>query len=205
MKEGSDRGTPDAYLVEAVLRACDLLTAFRYEGEALRLKELVERTRLSGPTAFRILHTLQERGFVERLGNKEYRSNVKVSRRSRYRLGYAHQGKDAGFAQEWSDSIIGAAERERIDLILLDHGHGPHTPLRNADLLIKERVDLVIDYLLDAHIAATNAARFAEANIPVIAVGAPRPGAVYYGPNNYIAGLMAGRHLGRWAKRHWQG
>jgi len=195
----------DEYMVEAVARACDLISAFRREGEVVRLKDLVERTGLSYSTAFRIVHTLEERRFLERVGNREYRCNVRPSRRSRYRLGYAHQGKDAGFAQEWSDSIIEAAEREQIDLIVLDHGHNAQTPLKNADLLIKERVDLVIDYLLDAHAAATNAARFAEANIPVIAVGAPRPGALYYGPNNYIAGLMAGRHLARWAKKHWQG
>ena len=192
-------------MVESVIRACDLLSAFRNENEILRLTELVRRTGLSRATAFRILYTLQQGGLVERVGNRAYRCNVKPSRPGRYRLGYAHLGKDAGFVQEWSDSIVRAAEDERIDLIVLDHGRGSQTPLKNADLLIKERVDVAIDYLLDAHIASINASKFAEANIPVIALGAPRPGAIYYGPNNYVAGFMGGRYLGRWAKQNWQG
>jgi ribose transport system substrate-binding protein len=205
--KNSASGEPEdgGYLVSAVQRACSLLAAFRHEGEVLRLKDLASRTGLSHSTAFRILYTLLQGGLIERVGGKEYRSRIKPSQRSRYRLGYAHIARDSGFVQEWSDSIVRAAERERIDLVVLDHGRDSQAPLRNADTLIRERVDLVIDYLLDVHIASINASKFAEANIPVIAVGAPRPGAVYYGPNNYEAGLVGGRYLGRWAKQNWQG
>src|SRR5207237_2528919 len=31
------------------------------------------------------------------------------------------------------------------------------------------------------------------------------PGATYFGANNYEAGLIGGRYLGRWAKQHWGG
>jgi ribose transport system substrate-binding protein len=188
-----------------VKRACDLLGAFRVEGEVLRLTDLAHRTGLNRATAFRILYTLQQGGLIERVGNRAYRCKVKPSRPVKYRFGYAHLGREPGFVQEWSDSIIRAAEDERIDLIVLDHGRGSQTPLKNADILIKENVDVAIDYLLDAHIAAINASKFVEANIPVIAIGAPRPGAIYYGPNNYVAGLMGGRYLARWTKEHWQG
>ena len=196
---------PQPYVVEAVKRACDLLAAFRIEGETLRLTDLANRAALSRATAFRILYTLQQGGLVERVGNKAYRCKVKPSRPAKYRLGYGHLGAEPGFVQEWSDSIVRAAEEERIDLIVLDHGRGSQLPLKNADTMIKERVDVAIDYLLDANIASINASKFAEANIPVIAIGAPRPGAIYYGPNNYVAGLMGGRYLGRWAKQDWQG
>lgn len=200
-----DARAEQGYMVEAVSRACSLIAAFRTEGEILRLTDLANRTGLSMPTAFRILHTLQHGGLIERVGNKAYRSNVKPMRPGKYRVGYSHLGKDSGFVQEWSDSIVRAAEEERIDLIVLDHGRGSQLPLKNADILIRERVDLAIDYLLDAHVASINASKFAEANIPLIAIGAPRPGAIYYGPNNYLAGFMGGRHLGRWAKQNWQG
>jgi ribose transport system substrate-binding protein len=33
----------------------------------------------------------------------------------------------------------------------------------------------------------------------------PHPGGTYYGANNYQAGLLAGRYLGRWAKSRWSG
>jgi ribose transport system substrate-binding protein len=44
-----------------------------------------------------------------------------------------------------------------------------------------------------------------EADIPLIAIDIPHPGATYFGANNYDAGLIAGRHLGRWAQRNWLG
>jgi hypothetical protein len=190
VKRGSDsHAGNDDYLIEAVIRACDLLAAFRHQGEVLRLRELVSRTGLSYTTAFRILYTLQQRGLVERIGDKEYRSNVKPLRRRKYRFGYSHQGKDSTFVQEWSDSIVRAAAEETVDLIVLDHGHDLAKALRNADLLIREQVDLVIDYVVDAQVASLTAAKFMEANIPLIAVGVPRPGAIYYG---LMGGTLSG-------------
>jgi ribose transport system substrate-binding protein len=197
-KEGRD------YLVDAVVRASDLLGAFREQGEVLRLKDLAFRTGLSPTTAFRILFTLEHCGLVERLANGRYRSNVKPLRRKAYRLGYAHQGSDSNFVQEWSESIVRAAAEEGLELVVLDHGHDPRTALRNAERLIAERVDLVIDYTVDGHTAAMTAAKFLEAEIPVIALGAPRRGAIYFGPNNYLAGVVGGRHLGHWARHNWR-
>jgi ribose transport system substrate-binding protein len=190
--------------VEAVARACALLNAFR-EGESARLTELANRAGVNRATAFRILQTLQQSGFVERVGNKAYRCNIRHTQASRRRIGYAHLGKEPGFVQEWSDSIIRAAEKAGVDLIVLDHGRSSHTAAKNADILIKERVEVAIDYLLEVDVASLNASKFAEANIPVIAIGAPRPGAIYYGPDNYVAGYIGGRFLGRWAKQNWLG
>jgi ribose transport system substrate-binding protein len=39
----------------------------------------------------------------------------------------------------------------------------------------------------------------------MIAIDIPHPGATYYGANNYEAGLIGGRYLGRWAKENWDG
>src|SRR6185503_12149516 len=81
----------------------------------------------------------------------------------------------------------------------------PKIALRNADHLIREKVDLVIEYQTDESIAAAISARYLQANIPFIAVHVPHPGATYYGSNNYQAGLLAGHFLGRWAKNRWNG
>ena len=47
--------------------------------------------------------------------------------------------------------------------------------------------------------------RTTRPGIPMIAIDIPHPGATYFGANNYEAGLLAGRHLARWAKQHWNG
>jgi ribose transport system substrate-binding protein len=49
-------------------------------------------------------------------------------------------------------------------------------------------------------VAPIVAAKYREAGIPLIALEVPHPGATYFGANNYEAGLIGGRHLGRWAK-----
>ena len=191
-------------LVEAVARACDLLLAFQREGEVLRLRDLVARTGLNPATALRLLGTLQQRGLVERIRKNEYRSNVRPIARSRYRLGYASQGEDASFSQEWSDSILRVAAAERIDLLALNNGFDPETALRNVDTFIREKVNLVIEHQFNEQLAPIISSKLLDAGIPLIAMGTAHPGATYYGGNNYGAGLIGGRYLGRWARRFWK-
>jgi IclR family acetate operon transcriptional repressor len=59
------RTTTGKYSVEAVTKALDLLEAFS-GGEELTLQELCERAAMNKTRAFRLLHTLAERGYVER-------------------------------------------------------------------------------------------------------------------------------------------
>ena len=89
---------------------------------------------------------------------------------------------------------------------MLDNRYSPKVAVRNAEVFVRERVDLVIEFQADEHVAApVISSKLLEAGIPLIAIEIPHPGATYYGANNYLAGLMGGHHLGRWAKRHWSG
>src|SRR2546422_1457259 len=88
------------YLTEAVLRACDLLEAFQFEGELVRLRELVSRTGMNKTRAFRLLTTLEQRGLIERVGPHQYRSAIKPLKRKKYRLGYAALSSDFSFSRD---------------------------------------------------------------------------------------------------------
>jgi ribose transport system substrate-binding protein len=98
-----------------------------------------------------------------------------------------------------------AAADEKIDLVTLDNEFNSKLAIRNADLLIREKVDLVFEHQGDEHVSAVVSNKFIEAGIPMIAIHVPHPGATYFGPDNYNAGLIGGRYLGRWAKQAWQG
>lgn len=191
-------------VVESVARACDLLLAFRHEGEILRLRDLVSRTGINPATVLRLMTTLEQRGFAERIRKNEYRANVKPIARSRYHLGYASQGEDAAFSQEWSESILQFAGAQRIDLLALNNGFDAETALRNVDRFIREKVDLVIEHQFNEQIAPIISSKLLEAGIPLIAMGTAHPGATYYGGNNYGAGLIGGRYLGRWTRKYWK-
>lgn len=192
--------------VESVLRACEILRSFRGESELLRLRDVVERTRLPKSTAHRLLRTLRDGGLIEEAGSDQYRSMIRsVERQRRLRVGFGAQTTSSTFSQAVTDSVRVAAAANGVDLIEVNNRYSSKTALRNAELLVRERVDVAIEFQTYENVAPVIAARFLSAGIPVIAVEIPHPGAVYFGANNYEAGLLGGRALGKWAKDHWTG
>ena len=69
-------------------------------------------------------------------------------------------------------------------------------------MFIRDGIDLAMEFQTDERVAPMISAKYREAGIPMIAVEIPHPGVTFYGANNYEAGLVAGRHLARWAKKH---
>src|SRR5579883_651870 len=200
----SETGSRDPYLVKSVVHSSRLLLAFRSAGEALPLREVAARSGLPKSMVFRLLYTLERCGMVEKIGENLYQSCVRPFKQKMYRLGYAAQGTDYQFSREVSQSLKRAAAAEGIELICVDNRYNPKIAQHNADLLVREKVDLVIEFQTDENVAPVVAAKYREANIPLIAIDIPHPGATYYGANNYEAGLIGGRYMGRWAKQNWQ-
>jgi ribose transport system substrate-binding protein len=192
--------------VESVLRACELLRTFRSEGELLRLRDMVERTGLPKSTTHRLLRTLQEGRLIEEVGTDQYRCLVRaMERQRRLRIGFGAQTTSSTFSQAVTESVRRAAAENGVDVVEVNNRYSSKTALRNADLLVRERVDVAIEFQTYENVAPVIAARFLSAGIPVIAVEIPHPGAVYFGANNYEAGLIGGRALGKWAKDNWTG
>lgn len=193
------------YMVKSLVHASRILEAFQSAGDVLRLRDVVARTGFNKGMCFRLLYTLHQCGFLDKVGENHYRLTSEVRRRRLYRIGYAAQGQDTSFDREVRVSLARAAEREHVELITVDNRYQPKIALRSADYLIREQVDLVIEFQTDELIAPAIASKYMQANIPFIAIDIPHPGATYFGANNYQAGLIAGHYLGRWAKKHWGG
>lgn len=197
--------TRDPYIVKSLVHAARILEAFQSPGEVLRLRDIVERTGFGKGMCFRLLHTLHHCGFVEKIDERRFRLIAEIRPRQRFRIGYASQGQDSSFPREVHASLVRAAERERLELIVVDNRYQPKVALRNAEHLIKEKVDLVIEFQTDESVAPAIASRYLEADIPLIAIDIPHPGATYFGANNYQAGLLGGRYLGKYAQACWHG
>jgi len=72
----------DRYTVEAVAKALDVLEAFR-SSESLTLAEISERVGLNKSRVFRMLHTLVERGYVEKNADgAHYELGIKLLERA---------------------------------------------------------------------------------------------------------------------------
>jgi ribose transport system substrate-binding protein len=196
---------PKPYALQTVERACDVLSCFQSDNERLRLKDIVERTALDTATVFRILKTLAGRGFLEAAGKHHYRSCVRLFNKRRRTIGYAAESTEFAFSREVTESIRQAAEREQIDLLEFDNRYSRTRALKNANLFIRQRVDLVLEFQVDERFAPVLSALYQQAGIPVVAIEIPHPGATYFGANNYMAGLIGGRFLGRWTQKHWDG
>src|SRR5205807_6390067 len=93
----------------------------------------------------RLLYTLHQCGFLDKVGENHYRLASEVRRRRLYRIGYAAQGQDTSFDREVRTGLVRAAEREHVELIVVDNRYKPKIALRSADYLITEQVDLVIE------------------------------------------------------------
>lgn len=187
---------------QTVLRACQVLKAFHQPGEELPLAEVMERTGLPKTTTFRLLRTLIHGGLIERAGAGLYRNGFGPVAESPFRIGFATQG-DTEFAREVNRGLQMVAARERVSLITLNNRYSAREAVRNAELLIREHVDLVLEFQTYDRVAPAIGARFLAAKTPVVAIEVPHPGATYFGADNYKAGLMGGKALGRWTRENW--
>src|ERR1700675_3539011 len=95
-----NRPNHSQYLIKSLVHASEVLSAFRSEGEVLRLRDVVARTGYNKGMCFRLLYTLHSCGFLEKVGENQYRrvSDIRPSRK--FRSGYASQGQDSSFPRE---------------------------------------------------------------------------------------------------------
>ncbi|HEX4168911.1 MAG TPA: substrate-binding domain-containing protein [Bryobacteraceae bacterium] len=187
-----------------MLRACQILRAFR-EHESLRLRDVVERTSLSKTTVFRILTTLECGGLLERSGPLHFRARSLLTTQRPFRIGFAAQTSTSTFSRLVSESIRQSAQAHGVELIELNNRHSVKVALQNAEMLIAQRVDLVLEFQGYETAAPIVSSKFLQADVPVIAIEIPHPGATFFGADNYRAGLIGGRALAKWTRNSWHG
>jgi ribose transport system substrate-binding protein len=192
------------YLIESVGRACRLLRILQNEG-SLPLSELAEVARLSRPTVFRLMATLQANGMVVKDGTRKYRLAGGFSPGRRYKIGYLAETGETSFYRAVTRGLIESAERAGVDLVVLNSQQSPDVALANVEKLLAENVDLVLMFQSYSQIAAVISTRASGRKMPLIAIEMPHPNAIYFGVDNCHAGLTAGRYLAHWAQQHWKG
>jgi ribose transport system substrate-binding protein len=192
------------YLLESVSRACTILRLFGDDRQMLSLTEVIERTGFEQTICYRLLHTLEENGLLRLGERRKYASNVQILSGKRFRIGYAAQTHDS-FCTALAQGLRWAAAARPIDLIEVENRYSAKAALRNAEQLVSQRVDLVIEFQTYERIGAKLAQIFEQARIPVIAVEIPHPNSVFLGVDNQRAGIAAGKMLLKAAQKQWGG
>ena len=183
-------------------RGLTVLELLESSGRPLALHQIAELTGIQRLAVYRIVATLEERGYVRRLADKRYQA---VTRR-RPTLGYMAPLTGSCFREAVAAGLTAAAQRSRVELLMLDNPeYDQPTSVRNARELVKADVDLVIFFEPFEAIGHAVAELLLQAHIPFITVDIGIESGVYYGANNYQAGKMAGQALGRFAIKEWNG
>jgi ribose transport system substrate-binding protein len=193
------------YAVGAILRACSVLRAFRSDQEALRLHELVERTNLHKATVFRTLQSLVAGGMLRRVCQDQYRCQFTTVKEQKIKIAYAEMARDSVFSMDVTRGLRLAIKDTEFELEESDNRYSASVAIQNAKRMVKAGVALAIEVQIHEDIAPVISNIFREAKIPLIAVDIPHPGAVFFGGDNYQAGRIGGRELGRFALANWKG
>jgi ribose transport system substrate-binding protein len=190
----------DKYWVPIIAKTIDLLDCFGSVNESLNLEEVVKRTGIPHTTAFRILHTLVMRDYLTQSG-RHYR----LSRlRKKLKFGFANLSKRICLAVEIQASLEKAAAAAGVNLIVWDNDRSADTAVRNAEEMVEQKVDLAIEFQLYEQVAPVISDVLSKAGIPLISLVNPHHGTVYFGVNNYRAGLSAGVALAEHAIARWK-
>jgi len=197
-----ERDTQSRYFVEAAAKALEVLESFDSPEEELTITEVARRVGMTYSSTFRLLYTLERRGYVmRRQGSRKY---SRTPLRKRFRIGYAAADNHMRFSDEVSRSLVVAARNHGVDLLLRDNEASPPKALANVESLLEEGIHLLIEYQLNETVAHLIAAKCHEAKVPVIAITYAHPGAYYFGGNNYHAGELAGDCLCDFAENTWK-
>jgi ribose transport system substrate-binding protein len=190
------------YLIPVLTKALDILELLQTENQPMVLETIHKRTKISKTTVYRILKTLVHRGYVGQGADRQYRH---IARPRKLRFGFGGQSAEMPFSQAMTASLRQAAAAVGVDLVVLDNQYDAQIAIENAETFIRERVDVVIEFQVDEHVAPIIADKIAEAGIPLIAVDIPHPRATFIGVDNYRAGLEAGGLLADHALNYWDG
>jgi ribose transport system substrate-binding protein len=180
-----------------------VLEAVEKSATGATIQEVATVTGIQRLAVYRLLSTLQERGYVRRSEDKRYRSNLI---RRRLLMGYTAPLAGTPFREDVASSIQEAASQAGIEVIMLDNrDEDAATAMRNVSTLLEHRPDAAMFFQPVESVGHMVADRLLNAAVPFITVEAAIPGGVYFGGNNYQAGKLAGTALGKFALKEWRG
>jgi ribose transport system substrate-binding protein len=189
------------YLIPILSKALDVIELLENIHAPISVEDAYQKTHISKTSVYRILKTLVHRGYVAQTQSGLYRL---VSRPRRLRFGFAAQSAEMPFSVAVAQSVTAAAAATGVELLMLDNRYDPDVAIQNAEEFVAKRVDLVLEFQVEEHVAPHVAHIFKKAGIPLIAIDVPHPNATYFGVDNFEVGYEAGTLLAQHAQRKWK-
>jgi len=192
--------TKRLYFIPILSKSLDVLETLQKSEEPMSLETVFQRTHISKTTVYRILKTLVHRGYLAQSPEGLYRV---AARPRKVCFGLAQQSPRAAFCEAVRASLEDASKQAGVELLVFENRFEQPAAVQIAEELIRSRVDLVIEFLINPEVAPVIADRIARAGIPLIGVGATHPHSTYFGVDNFRAGMDAGTLLAEYAIEQW--
>lgn len=127
-------------------------------------------------------------------------------KRRKYRIGFLVNRNRNYFIQAVYNSLQeSVAATKNVSLIIRESAGDHLSTVQNLGLLLKENVDLMIDFSLCVDTTLYIGEKCRSAGIKLIGIDLMIPGAVYFGADNALAGSMAGEKASDYIAHHWGG
>lgn len=187
-----------SYLLASVSRAIEVVNHLQQiHGESVSLLELARQTGIHKTTVLRVLRTLEHHGWVVQPAPGRYRAAIRFSGHRPHRIAYSSRDNRLAFPRAVTASVTRCASARGVELLAFDNRASRAQTLRNAERMVREKVDLAIVFQAESSTGPELATRFNEAGVPLISIDMAIAGAFYFGADNYQAGLTAGRAMAR--------
>jgi DeoR family fructose operon transcriptional repressor len=122
------------------------------------------------------------------------------------RIGFANHSHGIWFASSvWRGLEQAAGNTEGVELLVVDNQNSVETAVQNVDHLLKQDIDLLIEYEGTGEAGRLIMRKMLVADVPVIAVDIPITAATYFGCDHDAVGVVAGQELARWVRDRWNG
>jgi DeoR/GlpR family transcriptional regulator of sugar metabolism/DNA-binding LacI/PurR family transcriptional regulator len=129
----------------------------------------------------------------------------KSGKRKKYRIGFLVIGNRIRFFQPFYSNMLECVEaHDNLTLVIRETDGGFFSTVKNTDILLNERVDMIINYSLSIETVDYIGEKCRLRGVKLINVDLPGSDSVYFGANNSAVGMLAGNHTIEYIRKHWR-
>jgi DeoR/GlpR family transcriptional regulator of sugar metabolism/ABC-type sugar transport system substrate-binding protein len=132
--------------------------------------------------------------------------SFKRGRRQQFRIGFLVDRDRGFFIQEVYNSLLDSVlERDNVSLDIRETERGFYSTVRNADVLLSQHPDLVINFTLCAESLSYIGDKCKARGVKLMTIDLQDRESVYFGADNALAGALAASHTIRFIQENWRG
>ena len=120
-----------------------------------------------------------------------------------YLVGFANIGESDSVATALGDYMVECLNAYGMEVVRTDNEVDGLKAVKNVETMLTRNIEGLVEFNVDESVGGVIMELCNEAEIPVMAIDIPHPGAVFFGADNAYAGMLAGEAVGEAAMEKW--